>query len=203
MRLRIGLALASPRSPRSPPPGSYSDDGTAGSTGSDATTGVWTVSRPLPYAAHLSGSGHAVVDVTTSLPNANLVVDVYDLDENGTGPLITRQGHLIRSSGPIELDLWSADWKLAAGHRIAVRVADANTDWWVHVPTKQSVAVVGGSVSLPWLSGLRTQTIGGDPGTQLAGYLGETVTVSPETLASSESADFALPPEMLQAPPQG
>ena len=66
---------------------------------------MWTISPPLPYAAHLSGSGRAVVDVSTALPNANLVVDVYDLDENGSGPLIRRQGHLIRHSGPIALDL--------------------------------------------------------------------------------------------------
>jgi hypothetical protein len=30
-----------------------------------------------------------VVDVATTRPNANLVVDVYDLDEFGIGPLIT------------------------------------------------------------------------------------------------------------------
>jgi hypothetical protein len=30
---------------------------------------------------------------------------------------------------PLTLDLWSADWKVKAGHRIAVRVTDANTDW--------------------------------------------------------------------------
>ena len=62
-------------------------------------TGVWTISPPLPHDVHLAGSGRAVVDVSTTLPRANLVVDVYDLDENGRGPLITRQGHLIRSSG--------------------------------------------------------------------------------------------------------
>ena len=69
------------------------------------------------------------------------MLDVYDLDANGTGPLITRQGHLIRKSGTIDLDLWSADWKIPAGHRIGVKVADANGDWWVHVPTKQTVTV--------------------------------------------------------------
>jgi hypothetical protein len=37
--------------------------------------------------------------VATTRPNANLVVDVYDLDEFGIGPLITRQGFLARSSG--------------------------------------------------------------------------------------------------------
>src|SRR5215218_2517715 len=58
--------------------GTYTDDGTAESTGSTATTGVWTISPPLPYDAHLAGSGRAVVDVSTALPNANLVVDVYD-----------------------------------------------------------------------------------------------------------------------------
>ena len=47
--------------------------------------GVWTISPPLPYDAHLSGSGHATVDVSTTLPRANLVVDVYDLDRNGLG----------------------------------------------------------------------------------------------------------------------
>src|SRR5215213_1575981 len=157
--------------------GTYTDDGTADSTGTSATSGIWTVSRPLAHDVHLSGSGTAVVDVSTQLPNANLVVDVYDLDENGRGPLITRQGHLIRSSGPITLDLWSADWKLAAGHRIAVRIADANTDWWVHVPTKQTVTVHGASVTLPFLTQPHTDTIAGDPGVQLTAYLARRVTV--------------------------
>jgi uncharacterized protein len=165
--------------------GSYTDDGTA--TQTDAN-GVWTISQPLPHAVHLSGSGRAVVDVSAALPNANLVVDVYDLDANGTGPLITRQGHLIRSSGPVALDLWSADWKLAAGHRIGVRVTDANTDWWLHVPTKQTVTVSGGSITLPFLPAPRTETIAGDPGTQLSSYLAQQAT-APATPAS----DFSVP----------
>jgi hypothetical protein len=177
--------------------GTYTDDGTASSTGSSATTGVWTISPPLPYAAHLAGSGRAVVDVSAALPRANLVVDVYDLDESGSGPLITRQGHLIRSSGPITLDLWSADWKLAPGHRIAVRVTDANTDWWLHTPTKQTVTVHGGSITLPFLAAARTETIDGAPGTQLPPYLARRVTVPASTLESAESDDFVL------LPPQG
>ena len=173
--------------------GAYPDDGTSSVTG---VNGVWTISRPLPYAAHLAGSGRAVVDVSAALPRANLVVDVYDLDENGRGPLITRQAHLIRQSGPIALDLWSADWKLAPGHRIAVRVTDANTDWWLHVPTKQTVLLHGGSITLPFLARERTETIAGEPGTQLPSYLAETVTVPASTVQSAESEDFVLPPPM-------
>ena len=174
-------------------PGTYTDDAQGGATGSGAD-GVWTISKPLPYAAHLSGSGRAVVNVATSLPNANLVVDVYDLDRSGTGPLITRQGFLARSAGAKTLDLWSADWKLAAGHRIGVRVTDSNDDWWIHAPTLQDVRVAGGSVTLPFLARQRTSRIQGSPGVQLAGYLAETITVPPETLRASESSTFRLPP---------
>jgi hypothetical protein len=108
--------------------------------------------------------------------------------------LILRQGHLIYTSGQVPLDLWSADWKIPAGHRIGVRITDANDDWWVHVPTFGEVTVQGGSVTLPFLRYQRTQTIQGDPGTQLESYLAETVTVPPETIASSTSSSFALPP---------
>jgi predicted acyl esterase len=172
--------------------GTYTDDGTASATGSSATNGVWTISKPLAHDVHLSGGGRAVVDVSTPLPRANLVVDVYDLDEDGRGPLITRQGHLIRAGGPVTLDLWSADWKLAAGHRIAVRVTDANTDWWVHAPTKQTVTVHGGSITLPLLTQPRTETIAGEPGVQLSAYLARRVTVPAATLEAAET-EFDTP----------
>jgi hypothetical protein len=57
--------------------------------------------------------------------------------------------------------------------------------------------VEGGSVTLPFLRFARTQTIQGDPGAQLEGYLEETVTVPPETIASSESSAFMPPPARL------
>ena len=59
---------------------------------------------------------------------------------------------MIRDPGDstIPLTLWAADWKLAAGHRIGVRVTDNNQDFWVlAVPTVQPVTVRGGSVTLP------------------------------------------------------
>ena len=91
--------------------------------------------------------------------------------------------------------LWSADWKIAAGHRIGVKVADNNTDFWLlAAPTMQTVTVTGGDGDAPVPALPRTQTIQGDPGTQLDSYLSSTVTVPPETIESSESDSFALPP---------
>jgi uncharacterized protein len=186
--------------------GSYQDNAQSYPTGdeSDPTSnsGVWTVSKPLPYDVHFAGSGSVKVDVTTTVPNANLVVDVYDLDGSGTGPLISRQAHLIRGTGDstIPLDLWSADWRIAAGHRIGVRVTDNNQDFWLAAtPTLQDVTVRGGSVTLPFLRYRRTGTIQGDPGVQLPDYLDNTVTVPADTLSSSQK-DFALPPALEAAP---
>ena len=174
-------------------PGVYFDDGSGGGWGESATDGLWTVSPPLAQATHLAGSGHAVVDVSGA-PRSNVVVDVYDLDAEGTGPLVTRQAHLIRNNGTIDLDLWSTDWIFAAGHRIAVRIADVNDDWWVPVGTNQDVTVHSASVTLPFLPAARqTGTIQGDPGVALEGYLERTVTLTPETIAEAESADFATP----------
>ncbi len=176
-------------------PGTYEDAGTSNGTGSGETSGVWTISPPMTHEVHLAGSGHVVLDLSAAAPRANVVVDVYDLDEKGTGPLITRQGHLIRENGPLTMDLWSADWKVAKGHRIAVRVTETNQDWWLlTVPTRQTVTVHGGSVTLPFLDPARTDVpTDGKPGVQLAGYLAKTVTVPPETIQSSQSDDFAVP----------
>jgi uncharacterized protein len=186
--------------------GSYVDNAQSYSTGASddptATSGVWTISKPLPYDLHLAGSGTMVVNVTTTVPNANLAVDVYDLDASGTGPLITRQGHLARTPGDsaIRLELWSADWKLASGHRIGVRVTDNNQDWWLLAsPTAQTVTVNGGTVTLPFLRYRRTQTIQGNPGIALADYLSNTVSVPADTLAASQ-VDFTLPPALKNAP---
>src|SRR3954466_4211104 len=202
--------------------GSYVDTASSVATGWDANSslttdngtnptdptvqsGVWTVSKPLPYDVHLSGEPTGSVDVTTSAPNANLVIDVYDLsqDKNGdwTGPLITRQGHLVRSPGDstIPLTLWSADWKLKAGDRIAVRVTDNNQDWWLMAaPSAQSVTVRGGSITLPFLGNRRTQTVDGKPGVQLKPYLETHIATAPADAVDS-ATDFTLPPAQKDA----
>jgi predicted acyl esterase len=169
-------------------------------------SGVWTVSKPLPYDVHLSGEPKASINVTTALPNANLAVDVYDLskDSSGdwTGPLVTRQGHLVRNPGDstIPLTLWGADWKLERGDRIAVRVTDNNQDWWLMAPPSgQEVTVRSGSIKLPFLSYRRTQTIQGAPGVQLAPYLETHIATAPADAVGS-AVDFNLPPPLTRAP---
>jgi uncharacterized protein len=191
--------------------GSYLDTAQSVATGFDSTSGdpadstvqsgVWTVSKLLPYRMQLAGEPRARVKVTTSIPNANLVVDVYDLDANGTGPLVTRQGHLVRDAGSatIPLKLWGADWEFKRGDRIAVRVTDNNQDWWIAaVPSAQSVSVGGGSIRLPFLRHRRTRTIQGKPGVMLHSWLKDHVATPPADAVTGASK-FKLPPRMIRA----
>jgi hypothetical protein len=185
--------------------GTYNDNGDSTGTGagSGSTSGVWTVSKPLDHEAMLVGSGRASITVKTSAPRANLAIDVYDVSKDGKGPLITRQGALIRDAGEstINLDLWSADWKLAKGRRIAVRITETNTDWWrLAVPTRQTVTVSKASVSLPFLRYKRGGTIEGAPGVQLQSYLARTVQIPAATLKAAEIAGFGLPGALLDPP---
>jgi uncharacterized protein len=180
-------------------PGTYTDEDDSNETGSGADIGVWTISPPLAHDAHLSGSGQVKVNVHTDGAPANLVVDVYDLDSSGKGPLITRQGHLIRANDQsLTLDLWSADWKIPAGHRVGVKICDANS-WWVQPPSFSDVTIKSGTVTLPFLTYRRTKTIEGDPGVQLKDYLSRQVTLKAGELAGGESSSFVLPPA-LQTP---
>ena len=176
----------------------YGDTGQPG-----AQPGAWTISPPLPYEVHLAGAPVATVDVTTSAPNANLVVDLYDLDGTGVGPLVSRQGFLVRNAGAnqkITLHMMSSDWKFVAGHRIGVRVTDNNQEWWIAAaPSGQPVTVNGGSIDLPFLKFQRPNVIEGDPGVQLATYLTHTEDASAE-LATSTAA-FGLPPVLADPQP--
>ena len=171
-------------------PGVYTD--TAQSTKTD-NTGVWTVSPPLTSTVGLAGAPTATLDVTAALPRANLVVDVYDIGPNNKGPLVSHQGHVIYANGPLHLDLMSADWRFAPGHRIAVRVTDNNAEWWgLAAGTQQAVTVEGGSITLPLLRDARPtdQLPGHLASVELAAYLAQTATLP----AGVEPTPFALPP---------
>ena len=181
--------------------GAYTDDGSGQQWGNAATNGIWTISPPLPHDAHLAGSGLAEIGISTPVPNSNLVVSVYDIAPDGKAMHVTRQGHLLPNNDVYRLDLWSADWKFAAGHRIGVRVSDADSNWWTHVGTRQNVTVFDGEVELPFLTYTRPETIQGDPSTRLGAYTtSRTVQLSAELITAAERADFVLPPAQVPRP---
>lgn len=94
-------------------------------------------------------------------------------------------------------DLYGDDWKLPAGHRIAVLVTSSNSEWWAHAPTFQPVTVQSASIDLPFLRCRRTATIQGDPSIKLEDYRENApFQVSAGTVRAGVKASFPVPPRL-------
>jgi hypothetical protein len=134
------------------------------------------------------------VDVASAPANANLVVDVYDIDAGGNATLISRGTSLLSGPGSAGFAMYGDDWKLPAGHRVGVLVTGANAEWWLHVPTGATVSVSGARIELPYLHCARTATIQGDPSVKLESYRADApFTLPAATIAQAERSDFDVP----------
>jgi predicted acyl esterase len=175
-------------------PGSYTDDAQNNGTGDGAGTGIWTFSPPLAHDAHLAGIPKVTVNASITLPDANLVADVYDVDSGGRATLISRGTYLLPGSGAVSFDLYGDDWKLPAGHRVGVLLTSSNSEWWLHRPTLQPVTVGSASISLPWRSCAGGAAIEGGPSIKLDDYKASAPFAVPAaTIAGATDPSFALP----------
>jgi predicted acyl esterase len=189
--------------------GSYPDDAQNAGTSEVAAqgllatpgNGLWTVSPPLSSAAHLAGIPRISADVGVALPRANLVADVYDIDGKSMATLISRGARRVDASGKVELALYGDDWVLKPGHRIGVLLSGSNMDWWLHLPTLQSVQISNASIRLPFLKYTRSADLAGGTALRLTTYLADApFPVSAGVIAAATKPDFALPPAQVARP---
>ena len=179
--------------------GTYEDLGTSVGTdflpGTNSSTGIWTVSDTLTRTVHLAGGARVDLDLIGP-PRSNVAVNIYDVDpKTNKGQLVSWGGALIRNNGRVSLEMVSNDWKFKPGRRIAVRVTETNREWWLaSIPTRGTVQVLEGSVTLPLLTELRSSdSTLGVPGTQIAKWTGKTAAVP----AGLPTTQFTLPPAPL------
>jgi predicted acyl esterase len=190
--------------------GSYTDlalnagsgDAGSGLTGLTVGQGIWTISPPLPYPAHLAGVPSVSLRVNSLLPRANLSVDLYDIDPHNSATLLSRTAYLLPAGlSSIAPEMYGNDWLLATGHRIGVMVSTANAEWWVPIPSLSPVSVLSGRITLPFLSHLRTAQIPGKVPTRLATFKRVApFTVDAATISESTSPSFVLPPPQASQP---
>jgi predicted acyl esterase len=145
-------------------PGSYDDVPGNNGDGPQAGQGHWTMTAPLRSAAHLAGEVRLAAKVTTTLPGAHLVAHLYDIGPDGQAALVTRGAMAIEGTGAQtpSYALYPQDWVFEKGHRIAVRLSAADTDWFSPPTTLAPVTVTGGSVSFPLLRFVRDRFLEGD-----------------------------------------
>jgi uncharacterized protein len=181
--------------------GTYRDDNTNnGSDEFDACTpgpcgvGIWTFSPQFPHAVELAGTPRLTVDVSVGGGNANLVADVYDVDDKGNAINISRQAFLLPGSGKVSFDLYDQHWKMPKGHRLGVLVTGSNQEWWAHAPTGQTVTVNSASLQLPFVQCAREQQLSGASAIRLDEYLDDApMPVSAQTIQQGTSAAFPIP----------
>ena len=174
-------------------PGTYTDDGTESGYNDGATPPIWTFSPPLQNDAELAGTPRVTVDVDAPA-NANLVADLYDVDDKGRATIISRHAYLLPGSGKVSFDLYDQDWKLPRGHRIGVMVSGANQGWFVHVPTGQEVTVKSASISLPFIQCRRAQDLEGASAPFLEDYLRtEPFQLPADTITQNTVPNFPQP----------
>ena len=140
------------------------------STGS-LTDGVWTFGEPYTARTQMAGIPVATMLIDPTLPRANVVVNLYDVAPDGRATMITRGAGMVDAQGTEVITMWPTDWVFEPGHRLAVRVSDANTENYIHVPTNADVQVVSGQVELPMLPSARVSDLAGDPAPRLESYL--------------------------------
>jgi predicted acyl esterase len=169
--------------------GSYVDDGA-----NTATRGTWSVSQPAPYDLRIAGTPKLTVNVTTQAPLANLVAQVYDVDDGGSGTLLSRGAYRLGSSGQVKFDLFPNDWIVREGHRIALRLSSFDSLFHT-VGTRTTVGVTGGSLAIPYLRYIREANLEGQASTRTSPTQGIT---QAQIDGGAVTAEF--PPEMIPRP---
>jgi hypothetical protein len=80
-------------------------------------------------------------------------------------------------------------------------VSSSNAEWWLHLPTFQTVSVTGGTIALPFLTYLRPDHIAGNRSIRLDEYLASApFAVADGTITDATSPGFALPPALVARP---
>jgi uncharacterized protein len=137
--------------------GTYADDGRNEASGSSAGQGIWSISQKLPYDAWLAGEPKVKLSLD-AVPRSNVVANLYDVAPNGKATVVSRGTMLVRGAGAqnVSFELYGQDWLVKRGHRLAVLISGANSDWWVHLPTNTDVTVAKAKIGLPFLRSMRT-----------------------------------------------
>ncbi|HEX2088266.1 MAG TPA: CocE/NonD family hydrolase [Solirubrobacteraceae bacterium] len=144
--------------------GSYVDEpGNEADGGPGA--GVWSVTRPLPWEAHLAGEPVLRATVESSAPDVNVVAHLYDVAPDGTTTFVQRGALSPAESGEQEVRfaLYPQDWRFERGHRIALRLSASEDSWFTPGITGTEVQVLGGSMTLPMLGAKRKRFVAGGP----------------------------------------
>ena len=179
--------------------GSYTDEPGNSAGGSSAGQGLWAVTAPLPNAAHLAGETTLNVNLTTAVPNVNLVAHLYDIDDSGRASFVQRGAMAPEGMGAqkVSFKLYPQDWYFEAGHRIGIVLSGSDDDWFSPGVSQTTVQVTGGRLELPLLRYIRDEFLEGGPSD---GMSAEQSFVVPAATLAAATVDTEPPPAQEPRP---
>ncbi len=122
--------------------GTYTDTG--------SNNGYWTVTQPVGPGEEFRITGESIfeLNVNVSVPGAQLIAALYDINEDGGAEEISRSAYRIEESGKITFNSHPGDWIMEEGHRLGFEIKSAHAEFFPY-STRQTVTVNGGTVSMP------------------------------------------------------
>ncbi|WP_406143288.1 CocE/NonD family hydrolase [Streptomyces sp. NBC_01012] len=83
----------------------------------------------------------------TAKGQGNVMLKLYDVSPDGSAVMFDEQVSLL-STGRLTVDLKATDWKLAAGHVLAVEIGSIRTGSWRDTPSGEKITVKGAQLRL-------------------------------------------------------
>ncbi len=121
-------------------PGTYTD--------TQSSNGYWTMSEEATEDFRIAGESTVRIDVDITVPFANFVGVLYDVDGNRAEE-ISRSMYRIEESGVHTFQTHPGDWVLEEGHKLGFKIMSTHPESFPY-PTGQTVTVnEGSSISIP------------------------------------------------------
>jgi putative CocE/NonD family hydrolase len=128
---------------------------------------VW--SKPLGKAVRVTGTPKVSL---TAEGEGNVMLKLYDVAPDGNAVMFDEQVSLLKS-GRLAVDLKATDWKLAAGHVLAVEIGSIQTGSWRDTPSGQTISVKGAQLKLALADPADDVATAGGRSPYLDTYLGQ------------------------------
>ncbi|GAA2228130.1 CocE/NonD family hydrolase [Promicromonospora sukumoe] len=125
--------------------GSYVDDGGPQEEQDGSRSSFVKWSEPVERDTRVVGTPKVSLNAKG---NGNVLVELHDVAPDGTAVAFDEQAAVVQA-GRLTVDLESADWTLAAGHRLAVEIGSIQNGSWVDTPSGQKIKATDVRLELP------------------------------------------------------
>ncbi|MEV0117351.1 CocE/NonD family hydrolase, partial [Streptomyces sp. NPDC050844] len=162
--------------------GSYVDQGKPGDSASFIT---W--SEPVERDVRITATPRIEMDTKGS---GNVMVKLYDVAPDGSAVMFDEQVALVDATGHVAMDLKSTDWRLAAGHSLAVEIGTIQDGAWIDTPTGDHIKVTNARLHLSVDDPADDQTTEG----KRSPYLDTYVKTYTKKKLTEQPPSFTVPP---------